>query len=145
MKQCFDWETNTLDIETAAGIKFDLKLKGNKTIICGDSATGKTLLCSVIKSYQDSFNDPVLSKYDMSNIILITKQNKHELQSYKSKLMIIDRADLLLNDADVETINNDTDVNKYIIFSRKPLGIYLSPNYYGELITKGDTIGLEYI
>lgn len=146
MVRCFDWNTNTLNIETNTGIKFNLVLKGYKTIVCGNSATGKTLLCNVINGYmQDSLNDPVLRKYNTDNIFILNAQNKQELKTIRYKLIIVDRADLILDDTDIEIINSDTDINKYLIFSRKPLGIYISPNYFGELKDKGDGIEIEYL
>lgn len=145
MIQCFDWDSNTLNIKTNSKIEFLIHLKGNKTILCGSSATGKSLLCNTISKYQNSFNDQALQKYDLNNIIILNKYNKKELSSASNRLILVDRADLLLEPADIDIINEDTGRNKYMISSRKPLGIYLSPNYFAHLKRKDNIISVEYL
>lgn len=44
----------------------------------------------------------------------------------------------------VEIINADRGDNRYLIFLRKPMGIELSPNYFGTLCKKDGELQLEY-
>ena len=67
MKQCFDWNNNILHIVDLNDNIFYLNLKGLKTIVTGKSATGKSLLCSVIREIQKDKNIAG-KKYDASNI-----------------------------------------------------------------------------
>lgn len=150
MIQCFNWDTNTLNIETQSGIKFNLVIRENKTVICGESATGKTLLCNTIKEYKElkglaDGSADSLKKYDTNNIIILDKSNKNELSNLKHKLIIIDRADLILDRKNIRMINYDTDINKYLLISRKPLGIDIIPNNFGEFRNKNGVIEIEYI
>lgn len=144
MKKCYSWDENRIRFETQLGVKFDLELKGNKTIVCGKSATGKTMLVNTIKEYSGGYNSPELRRYNTDNIIVVSKENKQRINEYHKQLFIIDRADLILSAEDIEVINNDTDDNRYLIFARKPLGIYLSPNYFAELIDEGG-IRIKYL
>lgn len=137
MIQCYDWEENTLKLETSTGFKFNLKIKGKKTIVQGESATGKTMLCNTISQLQKSLNSKELSRYDFDNILIINQNNIEEIRTANHKLIIIDRADLILrlNEPIIEFINSDrSEKNRYLIFSRVPLGIELSPNYFADMI-----------
>ena len=145
MIQCYDWDNNVLKFEDQSRNKFNLCLKGNKTIICGESATGKSLICNILKRYMNSSNSEVLRRYGTSNLFIADYENIKKIGEQKNKLILIDRADILLTEYDVEIINNDTDLNRYIIFARKPLGIYLSPNYYAIMKREGDTTTIEYL
>ncbi|GFI11126.1 hypothetical protein IMSAGC007_03599 [Lachnospiraceae bacterium] len=145
MMQCFNWDTNTLNIKTNTNKTFNFILKGNKTVVCGYSATGKSLLCNIIRRYQNSSNVQTLKKYNLDNIFILDRSNKEKLAEQNHKLIIIDRADLILEKADIDIINSDTDINKYLIFSRKPLGIYLSPNYFANLEVEDNTVRLRYL
>lgn len=144
MKQCFDWDSNVLYIEDLSGNIFDLHFKDLKTIVTGKSATGKSLLCSLIKEIQNDKNI-VGKKYDAGNLCLIHEDNMHRIKEIKGKLIIIDRADIILDDEAVQMINDDWGYNKYLIFSRKALGIELSPNYFGEFEIKDKVFTLKYL
>ena len=144
MKQCFDWNHNILHIVDLNDNIFYLNLKGLKTIVTGKSATGKSLLCSVIREIQKDKNIAG-KKYDASNIFLIDEDNLHNIDDKKDKLIIIDRADIILDSEAIHMINNDWGYNKYLIFSRKPLGIDLSPNYFAVLEEKDKAFSLNYL
>ena len=57
--------------------------------------------------------------------------NISEISEVKDKLIVIDRADIILDKTTVKTINNDSS-NRYLIFARKPLGIEVTPNHFAE-------------
>lgn len=143
--QCFDWDSNILNITTSNGIKFSLKLRGNKTIITGSGATGKTLLYNTIKEYKENSDKQASNKISFDNIFLLDKHNKEALEIITDKLIIIDRADLILKHKDVNLINRDNCTNKYLIMSRSPLGIELSPNYFAEMVKHGAEVTLQYM
>lgn len=144
MKQCFDWNSNILYLEDLNGNIFDLHFKDLKTIVTGESATGKSLLCSIIREIQKDKNI-VGKKYDADNLFLIHEENMHQIKDVKEKLIIIDRADIILDNAAIQMINQDWGYNKYLIFSRKALGIELSPNYFGEFEIKNKVFTLNYL
>ena len=139
MKQCFDWNNNILNISDLNDNVFNLKFKGLKTIV-----TGKSLLCSIIREIQNDKNI-VGKKYDASNLFLVTEENMYNIKNIQDKLIIIDRADIILDSEVINMINNDWGYNKYLIFSRRPLGIDLSPNYFAELEEKDKVFSLKYM
>lgn len=144
MKQCFDWNNNRLNIVDLNDNIFDLNFKGLKTIVTGKSATGKSLLCSVIMEIQKDKNI-VGKRYDASNVFLVNEDNLYKIKDKKNKLIIIDRADIILDSEAINMINNDWGYNKYLIFSRKPLGVDLSPNYFAVLEEKDKVFRLNYL
>ena len=144
MQECYNLEDNILDFRDLNGIRYHFKFKGTKTIVCGATATGKTLLCNKLL---DIINDDNIGMkpYDASNIFIMTRENKKLLYEQRENLIIIDRAEMMLNDEDIEFINNDTSINRYLIFARAPLGIYLSPNYFAEIICNGIELEIRYL
>ena len=111
MKQCFDWNNNILNISDLNDNVFNLKFKGLKTIVTGKSATGKSLLCSIIREIQNDKNI-VGKKYDASNLFLVTEENMYNIKNIQDKLIIIDRADIILDSEVINMINNDWGYNK---------------------------------
>lgn len=143
MKQCYDWDDNLLSFTDINDNAFYLKLKGNKTIVSGKSATGKSLLCDILKNYTDD-NNTGLKPYNADNIFIANKDNRDKISAQKKKLIIIDRAEFILTREIIDTINRDRGINRYLIFLRKPLGIELSPNHFAVLKKEGNQITLEY-
>lgn len=62
MQQCYDWQSNVLKFTDVNGNKYNLKFRGNKTIVHGDSATGKSLLCTMLKATSTIIIMPALSR-----------------------------------------------------------------------------------
>ena len=104
MQQCYDWQSNVLKFTDVNGNKYNLKFRGNKTIVHGDSATGKSLLCTMLKSYINDNNNASFKPYNADNIFIVSKDNKDKLSLQKGKLIIIDRAELILDEQMVEII-----------------------------------------
>ena len=90
----------------------------------------------MLKSYINDNNNASFKPYNADNIFIVSKDNKDKLSLQKGKLIIIDRAELILDEQMVEIINADRGDNRYLIFLRKPMGIELSPNYFGTLCKK---------
>lgn len=138
----YDVKTGKLNFSTKSGILVDLELKYNKVIVGGDSATGKTFICNFIETVQNEISYD--SAYDFSNIFVLRKQNVEKLCKLNNHLIIIDRADVLLNEPLVRTINDDKS-NRYLIFARGVTGIVSTPNNYAKIVREDKTLKLEYL
>lgn len=141
MKTVYDWDTNTIDFSDKYKNHYYLQLRGNKNIIKGNSGTGKSYLYNKINKIKQRLDST--SNYDADNLFLLNKDNVEKLGTFKNKLIIIDNAELLLDERAVDIINMDDD-NRYLIFARVPLGIDLSPNHQADLVQEGDTTVLKY-
>lgn len=142
MESCYNWENNILKFTDKNGNRFNLEFKGEKTIVSGDSATGKTLICTLLNNISKDKNKS-LKPYNADNVFVLSDDNIEKLPNQKNKLVIIDRAELILNDAIVHYINNDRE-NRYLLFLRKAIGIELSPNHFAELKRHKNETVLEY-
>lgn len=132
--QAYDWDNNLIDFTDINGVNFIIQLKGNKTIVGGKASTGKTLLCTRLRELQPD------------NVFVAVVDNISKIIEIKNKLIVIDRADYILDKAMVKIINEDAN-NRYLIFSRKPLGISITPNHFGEfdIDKKEKTVSLRYL
>lgn len=141
MIKVYDWDKNRLEINDKYNNHYYLELRGNKNIVKGCSGVGKTYLCDRIEKIKESFNEN--QKYDASNIIILNKDNIDKLKDFKNQLIIIDKAELLLNESEIEYINLD-DNNRYLIFARVPIGIEVSPNHQADFFIDGNTTRMVY-
>lgn len=141
MTNIYDWETNVIDIMDKYENHFYLELRGNKNTVKGSSGTGKSFLFNMIKAIKQRMDKT--ARYNADNIFLLSKDNIDKLESVKNKLIMIDKAELLLGVKEVEFINMDDD-NRYLIFSRAPLGIEMSPNHQADLVTEDGITKLQY-
>ncbi len=125
-------------------MSYDLHFKGDITIVTGNSGTGKTYLVDFIAKLKKAL-DKKSSKYSADNIFILDIENLSKLKSQSGKLIIIDRADVLLQGKEwvVDFINHDLN-NKYLIFARGNLGIEVSPNHYATFVNSDDCITLHY-
>lgn len=140
MVDAYNHETNILEINDKYGNHYRLELRGNKNIVKGNSGTGKTYLSDLIESIKKK---EIQSEYNVDNIIILNALNINQLQTFKNKLIIIDRAEFLLDSQAVLYINSDRD-NRYLIFSRVPLGVDLSPNHQADFDTQGNMTVMTY-
>lgn len=137
MTKAFDYNINKLVYKLKSGWVFDLQLRGNVTVVDGDSGTGKTYLVNELDACkQDSY-----PKYDLSDVTLFTRN--FVLPKDIKGLTIIDRGDLLLNPDLCAEINQYQNMH-FLVFLRAPYGLGLSPNYYGEFKRNGSIINIEY-
>lgn len=142
MQQSYDWDNNIIQFEDKYTNKFKIQLKGRVTIVTGDSASGKTLLCSRLKNIKHDKNISN-QKYRADNILLVNEDNIGGITNQKQKLIIIDRADQVLTDDIVDNINRDGD-NRYLIFTRKPTGLTVTPNHFAEMQLINGELTLQY-
>lgn len=141
MKTIYDWDTNTLEFEDKYKNHYFLQLKGNKNVIKGSSGTGKTYLYNKLNNVKQRLDGT--SNYDANNLFMLNRDNLEKLPTLKNRLIIIDNAELLLDDQTIETINMD-DNNRYLIFARVPLGIEISPNHQADLVQENGKTVLRY-
>ena len=119
---------------TSFAVDFDLMQ--NITFIIGDSGTGKSAVCSFLQEL--AAEDKTIKGY---NYLDKNTGYKTAIKRSKSKLIIIDNADILLDDDMRHYISLDGK-NQYIIIGRNPTGLLLSQDEIVELkseTTNGQT------
>lgn len=102
----------------------------NITILTGSSATGKTATFSFIKECM-----AVNSNIVCLNYLDYQKNIKEILMLTKGKLIIIDNADILLNDEARKYISMDGD-NQYLIIGRNPKNLFTTKENLFELVSE---------
>ena len=111
----------------------------NITILMGDSGTGKTASYSFIKECM-SLNPDILC----INYLDYQRDIGEMIRSSRGKLIVIDNADVLLDDSIRKYIALD-DKNQYLIIGRNPKNLFTTKENLYELIShkKGDQTVLE--
>ncbi|MDD7643498.1 MAG: ABC transporter ATP-binding protein [bacterium] len=104
--------------------------KNNITILMGDSGTGKTAAFSFIRECM-----AVNSKILCLNYLDFQKDIKNIISNTEGKLIVIDNADILLDDATRKYISLD-DRNQYLIIGRNPKNLFTTKENLFELISK---------
>lgn len=99
--------------------KINFVFTNNITILTGSSATGKTAVFSFIKECM-AVNPNILC----INYLDYQKDIKEMLEQTKGKLIVIDNADILLDNAVRKYISLDGD-NQYLIIGRNPKNLLL--------------------
>lgn len=90
------------------------------TLVRGDSAAGKTYLYQMLEDLR------MTREYQAIKLFNYKTENFHDnLKKCKDRFVVIDNADLLLNDADRSFINFDCS-NQYMLFARNCDGLNLS-------------------
>ena len=105
----------------------DLHLENNITFLGGDSGTGRSTMFSFFKEL--SAEDKRIKCF---NYLDWNKSYKSSIKRSKGKLIIIDNADILLDDAMRSYIALDGN-NQYIIIGRNPTGLLLNIDEVYEL------------
>ncbi|SFR70562.1 hypothetical protein [[Clostridium] aminophilum] len=105
----------------------DFELVQNITFIAGDSGVGKTAVFSFLQEL--AAEDKRIKCF---NFLDQNKGYKQAIKNSKNKLVVIDNADLLLNDEFRLFISKDMN-NQYIIFGRNPSGLLLQADEIFEL------------
>ncbi len=108
----------------------DFEFTNNITILTGDSGTGKTVAFSFIKECMALNPDIICLNYldyqkDIGNIIRNTEK----------KLIVIDNADILLDDDTRKYIALD-DKNQYLIIGRNPRNLFVTKENLSELVSE---------
>lgn len=117
-------------------ITLDFDLNTNLILISGDSGIGKSFVWQIFDNDRDL--DDNLETLNYKDI----KDVNAKIKGYTNKLVIIDNADILLDNEIRKYIAFDT-TNQYIIFGRNPEYLYLTKENCKELVIKDDIIKLE--
>ena len=108
----------------------DFTFVNNLTILMGDSGTGKTAAFSIIKECM-AVNPKILclDNYDY------LKNIKDIISTVNGKLIVIDNADILLDDDTRKYISLD-DKNQYLIIGRNPKNLFATKENLFELVSE---------
>lgn len=110
---------NTIEFE-ASPFSYKLEFGSRITLVRGDSATGKTYLYQLLEDIR------LTDKYNAIKLFNYKSDNFHsELKECKNKFVVIDNADILLNEEDRSFINFENS-NQYLLFLRNCDGLNLS-------------------
>ena len=117
-----------------SGINFDISLLDRLTIISGESGVGKTLLFKAIERdcILNSNNNFICLNYDD----LASGNIEYTLNTAKNRIIVIDNANVILNDLQKILISMDIN-NQYIIFSHSVNGFKPSVKGIAQLIVEG--------
>ena len=118
---------------THTSFTVDFYLEYNITFICGDSGTGKSAVFSFIEELATEDN-----RIKCFNYRDYKTQYTTSIKRFKGKLIVIDNADILLNDNMRNYIAFDGK-NQYIIIGRNPTGLQLEMDEIFEL--KSEKLG----
>lgn len=102
----------------------------NITIITGLSAAGKTATFSFIKECM-AINPDILCL----NYLDYQRNIKEILSQAKGKLIVIDNADILLDDDTRKYISLDSE-NQYLIIGRNPRNLFATKDNLFELVSR---------
>ena len=108
----------------------DFKFENNITILLGDSGTGKTAAFSFIRESM-----AVNPKIQCINYLDYQKDIKNTIRESQGKLIVIDNADILLDDDTRKYISLD-EKNQYQIIGRNPKNLFATKENLFELISE---------
>lgn len=108
----------------------DFKFTNNITILTGSSATGKTASFSFIKECM-AINPNIVC----FNYLDYQKDIKKLISEETGKLIVIDNADILLDDDARKYISLD-DKNQYLIIGRNPKNLFATSDNLFELVSE---------
>ena len=108
----------------------DFRFTNNISILMGDSGTGKTAVFSFIRECM-AINPNILciNYLDYQNDI------RDIISKASGKLIVIDNADILLNDDTRKYISLDNK-NQYLIIGRNPKNLFATKENLFELVSK---------
>ncbi len=108
----------------------DFEFTNNITILTGDSGTGKTASFSFIKECMALNPDIVCLNY-----LDYQKNIGDIIKNVEKKLIVIDNADVLLDDDTRKYIALD-DKNQYLIIGRNPKNLFTTKENLFELVSE---------
>lgn len=108
----------------------DFEFKTNITILMGDSGSGKTAAFSFIRECM-----AVNPKIMCFNYLDYQKDIKEYIGKMEGKLIVIDNADILLDDETRKYISLD-DKNQYLIMGRNPKNLFATRENLYELVSE---------
>ena len=121
----------------AAPFSYDLVFEDRITLVGGDSGTGKTVLYEMLEDLRltDEYKAIKLFNYKSDNLL-------ESLRSCRDSFIVIDNADILINDEIRKFINFEFS-NQYMLFLRNCDGLNVSDASFKVLQLKNNRITLE--
>ena len=123
------------NLSVRAGTKlYQLEFKNRITIVMGDSGNGKTYLYKFLEEYRgtEGYEDIVLFNYKSDDF-------HQRLQGMRHKFIVIDNADIMLDDTDKQFINFHKE-NQFLLFKRDFTNLFINPNSLVTLKQDGNII-----
>lgn len=139
MLQIYDYNKNYLCFRRKEGTRYELNLRGNVTIIDGESGSGKTLLTEEI--YRLKGLSSALTGFNVDNIEIIRSPDVQIIDA--ELLYIIDHADKILNEALCDRICLCRSA-RFLIFARGSYNLGVSPDHFGTFIRENNIIRIAY-
>ena len=126
-------------VHTSYSVNFNFT--NNITILTGESASGKTAVFSFIKECM-AMNPNILCL----NYLDYQKDIKAIISNERGKLIVIDNADILLNEETRKYISLDGQ-NQYLIIGRNPQNLFTTADNLFELVSrkKGEQTEFEIV
>lgn len=116
--------------------RYDLKFSTRITLVRGDSATGKTYLYQLLEDVR------MTEQYKEIRMFNYKSVDFHEnLKNCRNKFIVIDNADILINDDDRKFINFEIS-NQYLLFMRNCDGLNLTADSFTVLNEDNNSISL---
>ena len=108
----------------------DLVFDVNITILSGMAGTGKTVIFRMIKDRIDDLSNVTCFNYENydQDILQIIKESR-------GKLIIVDNADILLNDLSRKYISLDSH-NQYLLIGRNPKNLFAMRDNFYEIMSE---------
>lgn len=121
----------------AAPFSYSLEFTDRITLVRGNSATGKTYLYQMLEDLKltEPFQKIRLFNYKSEDF-------HYNLKQCRGKFVVIDNADLLLNEVDKQFINFETE-NQYLLFARNCDGLNLSADSFTVLMESDYKVTLK--
>lgn len=116
---------------------YDLEFDDRITLVGGDSGTGKTVLYEILEDLRltDEYKNIKLFNYRSDNF-------ENSLKQCKNNFIVIDNADILMNDEIRKFINFEFS-NQYMLFRRNCDGLNVSDKSFRVLKLDNNRITLE--
>lgn len=113
---------NTLELKSA-NFEINIPISYKTVIVHGDSATGKTYFVDKMLNYihNPGFRDELKTNINIDDVevvasIDVAEAFKQKFKKIKDKLIILDRADIYLDEDWIDFINNSS--NRFIVMTR---------------------------
>lgn len=121
----------------AAPFFYELSFEDRITLVGGDSGTGKTVLYEMLEDLKltDEYHAIKLFNYKSEELA-------ENLKKCRNNFIVIDNADILINDDIRKFINFETS-NQYMLFLRNCDGLNVSDKSFKELKMENNRITLE--
>ncbi len=116
---------------------YDLNFDDRITLVGGDSATGKTFLYEVLEDLRltDEYKAIKMFNYKTDNLLDV-------IRKCRSNFIVIDNADILIND-DIRSFINFEFSNQYMLFLRNCDGLNVSTKSFKVLKLDQNRVTLE--